>query len=69
MTHEITWTNCADEMPPDDDTYVIAIVGDSKPDSVAGSLVRSEYLKWHHWSMVSVIWTPYTPEKWKGLNK
>lgn len=66
---EITWTNCDDEMPPDDATKVISAVGDSKPYAVSGSLVRAEYLRWKNVSYVTVTWTEYTPEKWEELNK
>ena len=66
---EITWTNCADEMPPDDATRVISAVGDSKPYAVSGSLVRAEYLRWKNVSYVPVTWTEFTPEKWEELKK
>lgn len=69
MTTKITWTNCADEMPPDDANKVISVVGDSKPYAVSGSLVRSEYLRWKNVSYVPVTWTEFTEEKWEGLNK
>ena len=66
---EITWTNCDDEMPPDDATRVISAVGDSKHYAVSGSLVRAEYLRWKNVSYVPVTWTEFTPEKWGYLNK
>jgi len=64
---EITWTNCADAMPPGE--QVIARVGEDgeKSYSVNGSLVANEYNKWKRFNKVNIYWTPYTPEKWKEL--
>ena len=63
----INWTDCDDEMPPDDNVKVISVVGDSKPYAVSGSLVRAEYLRWKNVSPVPVTWTEYTPDKMKEL--
>lgn len=59
---EITWTNCADKMPPDDDSYlIIKLVGGIDLTQV---IRGSQMPKLGNWN-----WTPYTPEKWKELNK
>lgn len=66
---ETTWTNCADQMPPDD--IVIARVGGDTEKSfrVHGRLVSEEYNRWKHFSAVPTYWTPYSDEKWKELSK
>ena len=65
---KIIWHNCVERMPPDDSTKVISVVGDSKPYTVSGSLVRAEYLRWKNVSPVPVTWTEFTKEKWEALN-
>ena len=62
---QITWTNCAEKMPPDDANYLIIFreVASGLFDKNNGAhmnLARMKYL---------YDWTPYTPEKWKELNK
>ena len=62
---EITWTNCAEKMPPYDANYLIIFreVASGLFDKNNGAhmnLARMKYL---------YDWTPYTPEKWKELNK
>jgi hypothetical protein len=62
---EITWTNCADEMPPYNRRYIILKLERSNKTFL--KLLVSDELRgmdttcWH--------WTPYTPEKWEELNK
>ncbi|NBQ67535.1 MAG: hypothetical protein EBU46_01370 [Nitrosomonadaceae bacterium] len=64
---EITWINCADEMPPDDETHVIMRLSNPVVIQVAkGNQINHIYSKIipNMWE-----WTPYTDEKWKELNK
>ena len=61
---EITWTNCADEMPPDDRTRVIIKIYD-------GYIVdhASWFTKYRRTLVADLArWAPYTPEKWRELN-
>ena len=65
---KITWTKCSERMPPND--TVIAKVGyDDTLFRVSGILVKQEYNRWKNFSDIPVFWTPYTPEKWKELQK
>lgn len=65
---QIQWTKCSERMPPDD--TVIAKVGyDDTPSRVSGILVKQEYNRWKNFSDIPVFWTPYTPEKWKELDR
>lgn len=63
---EITWTNCADEMPPDGHPVILKY-GDKAPQlRLNGRLPYDEYL------IVKnriCYWTPYTDEKWKEINE
>lgn len=60
---EITWTNCADEMPPDD--YVICrsyvTNGTIKYHKIRGELFNPNSGNWQ--------WTKFTQEKWEELIK
>jgi len=61
---EITWTNCADEMPPKIPMLIIC----KWPEALNYvSIQTTEFL----WQCLNphTKWTPYTPEKWKELNK
>ena len=61
---EIIWANCADEMPPDDDMTVIT------KDMATGLLSTCAGHHLQYWKRdEETAWTPYTPEKWKELNK
>lgn len=58
---QITWTNCADQMPLDDEDIIV---------SACGYFTIHEGLDLKYWLSVDhVKWTPYTPEKWKELDK
>lgn len=63
---QITWTSCAERMPPDgEDEAVIAIAdlhGDRPFITDAWTMNNSKLVLWHKW-------TPYTKEKWEALNK
>ena len=61
----ITWTKCADEMPPDDKNFKlifreIASGRFEENDGFHMNLTRMKYL---------FEWTPYTPEAWEELNR
>lgn len=64
---QVTWTNCADEMPPDG--YKIDII----VRSIATKEPKIISTRVAHLLMPSgnsmAEWTPYTPEKWKELHK
>lgn len=66
---EITWTNCADEMPPsamqvitDNEGYYNIITGKTLHDTASFREIEQK-------TMSHLYWTPYTPEKWEELNK
>jgi len=59
---EITWTNCAEQVPPNGLRVIIHAYG--------------EYMKFvwdadmlNHIASSKTNWTPYIEEKWKELNK
>jgi len=63
----ITWTNCADEMPPDDDREILirkvgCVDSIQTPANEIYYDINDEEL--HRWE-----WAPYTPEAWEELNK
>lgn len=63
---QITWTNCADEMPPDDDTLVIIRWGvleqhRIEPGSDSHKLLEEKEV------FNNRYWTLYTSEKWEKL--
>lgn len=61
---KITWTNCDDAMPPDtNEHFIIRLLAFPKViQSIDGN--QAQDLNRYSWE-----WTPYTPEKWKELNK
>ena len=62
---EITWTNCAEKMPPDDRTRIIVKVYD-------GHIIdHGSWFKKYERTLIKDLakWTSYTSEKWKWLNK
>ncbi len=68
---QIKWTNCADEMPPDDKTKIIAIFIPNGGHMINHGYILNNVLKIinctsqkHQWK-----WAPFTPEKWEYLNK
>lgn len=64
---EITWTNCADAMPPDD---LVEVIGrwswNNKPELCFVAYIKIKITKddAHEYE-----WTRYTPEIWEELNK
>lgn len=71
----ITWTNCADEMPPDDDREILVKrVGHYHANSAnTDQLILTpaneigfdiDMSNLDYWQ-----WTEFTPEKWEKLNK
>ena len=65
---EITWTNCADKMPPDG--WARIIFRDSNSAKPIVLYAHSVYdFKNNNTLKPSAEWTPHTPEKWKELNK
>ena len=67
---QITWTNCADKMPPDENIKIIAIFLPSGKHMINYGHILNSVLRIinrnteHNWK-----WTPYTQEKWEYLNK
>jgi hypothetical protein len=62
---EIIWTNCADEMPPNDEIRVIMWIYD-------GCFVYAGnwFTKYERTLIADQAkWTLYTDEKWEELNK
>ena len=60
---EITWTNCAEKMPPDDLDIIIDTWTGHKFKSV-GWILKHEV---NAFGLANFKWTPYTPEKWEEL--
>ena len=59
---EITWTNCAEKMPPDDIGTVIM-------NDINGCLLFKALRPILPKELSDKLrWTPYTPEKWDHLN-
>ena len=67
---KIPWIKCSERMPPDDDNYCIAMVGnDTVPSKVKGSLINSEIKKWGCNShSVETYWIPYDESTWKEIS-
>ena len=64
---EITWTNCADEMPPDDETEIIIRHVEDKELILTPAnevFYDIDTLYKDVWE-----WTEFTEEKWEELNK
>ena len=68
---KITWTNCADKRPP----YDPIIIKDMRSSAIYRThgegflLCQRERSYGFTGSLKDYEWTPYTPEKWKELNK
>lgn len=62
---KITWTNCAEQMPPDDRCESIIKL----PGGYYKSINRDIWNEKHLYGTGLIFWTPYTPEKWNELNK
>jgi len=61
---QITWTNCEDEMPPDD--HLICKDADGDSHITHGLLVKEYY---DDYVVSNMQWTPFTQEKWECLNE
>lgn len=64
-----TWANCADVMPP---AAAKVIVGEEGYYNITtGKQLHdlASYREIEQRTMSHLEWTPYTPEKWKELNK
>lgn len=62
---QITWINCAEQMPPDDEEEIILSDG-------INNYVFQGYMLHISWMKAVAInhkWILYTPEKWEYLNK
>jgi len=65
---EITWTNCADEMPPETQKTIFRRVDKDKFFFTKNVVDANSLI--HYLNDIKLIqWTPYTEEKWKELNK
>jgi len=62
---EITWKNCADEMPPDDYNKIIT----KHQDKIFEQMGITLHQVVNKFGSSDLSWTPYTPEKWEELNK
>ena len=60
---QITWTNCAEKMPPDDIRVILMPI--NFPITTTG---LKYYLQGKR-GFLDYKWTPYTPKKWEELNK
>ena len=65
---QITWTNCADEMPPYEPIIVVNLldmrIRMSHGESLAFYIHREWRVKRRHFE-----WTEFTEEKWEELKK
>jgi len=69
---EITWTNCADAMPPDCLTYeIIYHLSDGSFHKGSGHTLHFCIKEFSNPDKLRSLlyWIPYTPEKWEDLNK
>lgn len=64
---EITWTNCAEQMPPDDGTRIILKINGKIYQAISMDLWNKRDL--YGLKARAVYWTEFTEEKWKELNK
>lgn len=64
---KIKWTSCADKMPPNDLNYKIITIDDLNglctDDGKSLNSIKDFCVEFN------AVWTSYTPEKWKELNK
>lgn len=74
MTTEITWTNCAERMPPKTTTIIVKSSTDKAFISIGYELHAHKLAYCRSYGTNDMFnsyeykWTPYTPEKWKELN-
>ena len=64
----ITWTKCADEMPPDDSPFKLIILRDINSPIKTLSRLYSWRLKMLR-NANKYEWTPYTHEVWDELDR
>jgi len=62
---QIIWTNCAEQMPPDDESFIIEINGTLFWAGAIGNRLKEMI---DHYKD-SARWTEFTEEKWEELNK
>ena len=67
MSVEITWTNCAEQMPPD--IEIIIQYKNDQPKLFDGSRFTESFVRILPDIIRNTKWTEYTPEKWKEINK
>lgn len=61
---QVTWTNCADQMPPDD--VILNDIGGCILIHKKSELTMYESILLNNFAF---RWTPYTEEKWEELTK
>ena len=68
---EITWTNCAEQMPPNTMKFELIYKSNNEIKSGFGATFNVIADIHPRWGSVKHIfyWTPYTSEKWEELNK
>lgn len=67
---EITWTNCAEKMPPDDESMIICTYGNCFIDKMNGMIFHAAVkLSQKVNGDTDIKWVHYTEEKWEALNK
>lgn len=66
----ITWINCSERMPPDDDTKIIVFYAGRMIDTTSGDIMHAgKALTELTGKKLSFEWTPYTEEAWSELNR
>lgn len=68
---QITWTNCAEQMPPNTMKFKLIYRVNSEITfgfGTAFNVIADIHPRWEE-VKCKFEWTPYTDEKWKELNK
>jgi len=65
---QITWNNCAEQMPPEEQKTIFRRT-DKDKFMFTKNVVDAHSLIFYTRKVDVLQWTPYTPEKWEELNK
>ncbi len=66
---KITWTNCVEQMPPDDENFKLIYKGFKDPITEGNTGSDFNLLGREYCIKFGLEWTPYTEEKWEALTK
>lgn len=66
---KITWIQCSERMPPDDDTLIICTYGRGLVDKMSATIFHAACkLSYAVNGDTNIRWIPYTEETWRELN-